>query len=233
MANVNCYGQLVSPRGGIIPLFNTAQTEASEEAVGTDLNYVGSTQAVGTFGTQRPGGFTVAKAGINGENDVTYAFIQSAGKIKMALPMGSGIAGGAQGLPAPLPYPKALAAGDTCVVMLNAVTDRESAVSVACTSGEYHVFSVTPSGSGEQEYVSVLDGQGIGQTLQGRVISHWFATSGNNDAELTSTPMLLDGSGIPIGSVGFTSSGGSVGAVFQPTRTPIALNSRLVFRTDA
>jgi len=233
MANVNCYGQLVSPRGGIIPLLNTSQTEASEEAVGTDLNYVGSVQAVGTFGTQQPGGFTIAKAGIIGENDVTYAFIQSAGKIKMGLPMGTGIAGGAQGLPAPVPYPKALAAGDTCVVMLNAVTDRESAVTVACTSGEYHVFSVTPSGSGEQEYVSVLDGQGIGLTLQGRTISHWFATSGNNDAELTSTPMLLDGSGIPIGSVGFTSSGGAKAAVFQPTRTPIALNSRLVFRTDA
>lgn len=233
MANVNCYGQLISNRGGVIPLLNASQTEASEEEVKTDLNYVGSAQSVGTFGTQRPGGFSLAKAGIVGENDITYAFIQSAGKIKAGLPMASGISGGAQGVPAPLPYPKPLAAGDTCVVMLNAVTDRESAVTVACSSGEYHVFSVTPSGSGEHEYVSVLDGQGIGVTLQGRTITHWFATSGNNDAELTSTPMLLDGSGIPIGSVGFTSSGGAAAAVFQPTRCSVALNSRLVFRSDA
>jgi hypothetical protein len=80
MANVNCYGQLISNRGGVIPLLNASQTEASEEEVKTDLNYVGSAQSVGTFGTQRPGGFSLAKAGIVGENDITYAFIQSAGK---------------------------------------------------------------------------------------------------------------------------------------------------------
>jgi len=234
MADVNCYGSLGSKRYQVIPLLNTAQTENSEEAVSTDSNFVGSAQAAGTFGAQMPGGFMVANAGIICENDWSYSYILSAGKIKAGLPCGTGIAGGAQGLPAPLPYPKPLLAGDTVVTMASAVSDRTAAVTVACTSGEYHIFSVTPSGSGSQEFVSILDGTStIGETLQGRTISHWFASSGNNDAEVTSPVYLLNGSGVPIGSVSFTSSGGAAGAAYQPCRHQVALNSRMVFRTDA
>lgn len=234
MADVNCYGSLVSNRYATIPLLNTAQTENAEEAVSTDSNFVGSAQAVGTFGAQMPGGFVVAKAGIVCENDFTYSYILSAGKIKAALPMGSGVAGGSQGLPATLPYPRPLLAGDTCVTMASANSDRTSAVSVACASGEYHIFAVTPSGAGEHEYVSILDGtSSIGETLQGRTITAWFATSGNNDAELTSPVYLLNGSGVPAGSVSLTSSGGAAAAVFQPCRHQVALNYRLTFRTDA
>ena len=181
-----------------------------------------------------PGGCVLAKGGIVCENDYSYSYILSAGKIKAALPMGSGLAGGAQGLPATLPYPKPLQAGDTCVTMASAGSDRTAAVSVACGSGEYHIFSVTPSGSGEQEFKSILDGtSSIGETLQGRPITHWFATSGTTAAEITSPVYLLNGSGTPAGSVGFCSSGGSVGSTFQPCRHKVALNFRLVFRTDA
>jgi len=233
MADVNCYGQLVSSRSTIVPLLNTAQTENAEEETKTDSNFVGSAQTAGTFATQQFGGFVLSKAGIICENDFTYCFVRSAGKIKAALPMGSGIAGGSQGLPSPLPYSKQLTSGDQVVTMASATSDRTASVSVACTNGEYHVFSVTASGSGEQEFVSVLDGQGIGVTLQNRVISHWMAASGNNDAEITSPVYLLDGSGVPIASVCFTNSGSDAGMVYEPCRAPVALNSRLVYRTDA
>ena len=146
--------------------------------------------------------------------------------------MGSGISGGSQGLPAALPYPKRLASGDQLICMANAVNDREASLTVACTNGEYHVFSVTASGSGEHEFVSVLTGNGIGTTLQGRVISHWFALAGGNDTELTSSVMLLDGSGIPTASLGFCASSASEGAIYQGTRAGVFLNSRAVFRTD-
>lgn len=233
MADVNAYGSLVSTRGGVVPLHNTAQTEASEEEIQTDQEFVGSRQTAGTFASQQFGSFVLAKAGIVAENDPCYAFIQSAGQIKAALPMGSGLAGGSHGLPGPLPYPKQLLPGDQVIAMVNGVGDRQAAVSVACTSGEYHIFQVTAAGSGEHEFVSVLDGQGIGVTLQGRTISHWFAYSGNNDAELTSPVYLLDGSGVPTGSLQMTASSASVGTNFQPTSCSVALNSRLVYRTDA
>ena len=233
MADVNCYGSLISTRYTTVPLLRTDLAEATQEEVKTDSNFVGSNQTAGTFASQQFGQFVLAKAGIVCENDMTFAFIQSAGKIKAALPMGSGLAGGSAGLPAPLPYPKQLLPGDSVQVMSNAVSDRQAAVSVACSSGEYHVFEVTASGAGEHEFVSVLDGQGIGTTLQGRVITHWFALSGNNDAELTSPVYLLDGSGVPTDSVGFSSSGGSVAGTFQQCQARVALNSRLVYRTDA
>jgi len=235
MANVNCYGMTVSSRGAIVPLANAATTEATQDEVRTSADYVGSVQVFGTFATQQHGNYVVTKAGLQAENDFSWAYVQSAGKIKLALPIGggAGTSGGNCGLPAQLPYPKQIASGDSIQVMVNAGSDREAAVSVACTNGEYHVFSVTPSGSGEQEFTSVLDGQGLGLTLQGRVISHIFAVAGANDAELTSPVYVLDGSGVPIGTVAFTASAGDCPATFAPVRIPVALNSRMVFRTDA
>ena len=232
MANVQSYGQLISRSGAVIPVLNTATTEATLDAVPTDLNYVGSAQAVGTYGDQL-GRFVVTRGGWVCETDSTYNFIRSAGVIKAALPFGSGKDGGPSPIPAPLPYPVELASGDQLMVMANAVGDREASLTVACSNGEYHVFAITPSGSGEHEFVSVLTGNGIGTTLQGRTCTHWMAWAGNNDAELTSSVMLLNGSGIPVGSLGFTASGGASACVYAPSGgVPIHLNSRAVFRTD-
>ena len=120
------------------------------------------------------------------------------------------------------------------MVMVNAITDREASLAVACTSGEYHVFAITPSGSSDfHEFKSVLTNLGIGETLQGRTVSHWYAYAGNNDAELTSMVNVLDGSGVSIGTVGFTNSGGSTACTFAPSGgVRIALNSRAGFSTD-
>ncbi len=235
MANVNCYGSVVSSRQSIVPLHNSATTEATQDEIRTDADFVGSAQVFGTFANQQYPGFVASRAGLQCENDFTWAMVQSAGKIKLALPIGggAGTSGGNCGLPAPLPYPKQIASGDSVQVMVNAGTDREAAVSVACSSGEYHIFSVTVSGSGEQELTSILDGQSLGLTLQGRTITHWFALAGANDTELESPVYVLDGSGVPIGSVGFTAGAGDCAATYQPCRIPVALNSRLVFRTDA
>ena len=235
MANVNCYGSVVSSRGSVVPLTNAATTEATQDEIRTDSAFVGSVQVFGTFANQQYPNFVASKAGLQCENDFTWAYVQSAGKIKLALPIGggAGTSGGNCGLPAALPYPKQIASGDSIQVMVNAGSDREAAVSVACTNGEYHIFSVTVSGSGEQEFVSILDGQSLGLTLQNRTISHMFAVAGANDAELTSPVYVLDGSGIPIGSVSFTAGAGDCAATFEPVRIPVALNSRMVFRTDA
>jgi hypothetical protein len=232
MANVNSYGQLISRSGAVIPVLNAATTESTADNVQTDPNFVGSAQDVGTYGNQL-GRFVLSRGGWICETDSSWNYIRSAGVIKAVLPFGSGKDGGCTPLPAPLPYAKELESGDQLIVMANAVTDRTASVSVACSNGEYHVFAVEPSGSGSHEFVSVLTGNGIGTTLQGRTCTHWMAYSGNNDAEVTSSVMLLDGSGIPTASLGFTSSGGAAACQWQPSGgVQIHLNSSLTFRTD-
>jgi len=235
MANVNCYGTVISNRGNVVPLTNAATTEATLDAIETDASMVGSVQVFGTFATQQHGNFVASHAGLQAENDFSFCYVQSAGKIKLALPIGggAGTSGGNCGLPATLPYPKLIASGDSIQAMVNAGSSRTAAVSVACSNGEYHVFAVTPSGAGEQEFVSVLDNQSLGLTLQGRIITHIFAVAGANDAELTTPVYVLDGSGVPIGTTGFNASAGDCAATFQPCRIPVALNTRMVFRVDA
>lgn len=230
MADVDSYGQLVMNGGQIVPLANTAQTEAAEEEIQTDANFVGSAQTAGTFANETLGSATVVRAGITCENDTTYAYIRSAGKIKAALPV-SGLNGGA-GLPGPLPFPKRLLSGDQVIVMANAASDRETALSVACSNGEYHVFAVTPSGAAENEYVSVLTGLGVGQTLQGRTIVSAFAMGGNNAGNFISPVYFLNGSGTPIGSVTPNDPAVDSGN-FEPCMVKVMLNTRAVIQTDA
>ena len=230
MANVDSYAQLTMRGGAVVPLANTALTEATEDEIQTDSNFVGSAQPAGTFATQSLPNPVVMAAGVSAENDVTYAYVRSAGKIKLALPV-SGLSSG-MGLPGSLPYPKALVSGDSVIVMSNAVADREVGLSVACSNGEYHCFSFTPTGAGEHELVSVLTGQSIGETLQGRVVTHAFAMGGNNATNFSSPIYFLNGSGTPIGSVTPNDPAVDTG-LYQSCMAQIALNTRVVFRTDA
>ncbi|AXQ66298.1 MAG: hypothetical protein [Virus sp.] len=230
MANVDSYGQLVMRNNMVVPLSNAATTEATEDSIPTDANFVGSAQTAGTFATQSLGSSVVVAAGLSAENDVSYAYVRSAGKIKLALPV-SGLSSG-MGLPAPLPYPAQLVSGDDVVAMTNAVSDREVSLSVACSSGEYHVFAVTPNALKEWELLSILTGQSIGETLQGRTVTHAFAMGGNNAANFVSPIYFLNGSGTPIGTV--TPNDPAIDSgLYQRCVVPIALNTRVVFRTDA
>jgi len=230
MANVDSYGQLVMQSSQIVPLANTALTEATEDEIQTDANFVGAASPAGTFATQTLNNPRCVAAGISAENDVTYAYIRSAGKIKAGLPV-SGLSSG-QGLPGQLPYPVTLVSGDSVIVMSNAATDREVGLTVATTSGEYHCFSVTPAGAGEHELISVLTGQGIGETLQGRSVSFAFSMGGNNAANFSSPVYFLNGSGTPVGSVTPNDPAVDTGT-FQVCRAQIQLNTRVVVRTDA
>ena len=151
-------------------------------------------------------------------------------EIKAALPV-SGLSSG-MGMPALLPYPKRLVSGDSVIVMANTTADREVGLSVACSNGEYHCFSVTPAGAGEHELVSVLTGQSIGETLQGRTVTHAFAMGGNNAANFSSPVYFLNGSGTPIGTV-IPNDPAVDSGFFTQCVAPIALNTRVVFRTDA
>jgi len=232
MADVDAFGQLVMRGGAICPLARTDILEDTEEEIFTDANYVGSAQTAGTFITQTLGNHVVVSAGISAANDTCYSVIKSAGKIKLALPV-SGLNGGA-GLPAALPYPKQLVSGDQCMTMATAAASRDISLSVACSSGEYHVFTVTPSGAavGGHELVSILTGLSIGQTLQNRTVTHAFCMGGNNAANFSSPVYFVNGSGTPIASVTPNDPAVDTGK-YEPCFVRIALNTRALVSTDA
>jgi len=239
MANVNSFGSLISTDGRVIPVLNTATTEATQDSVDTDGTWTGSVQNVGTYADQM-GNFVLGKGVWRCETGATWNYIRSAGVVKAVLPMANVASGGAGETPASLPYPKKLESGDSLEVMANSTNDREVSIAVACSNREYHVFAVTPAGasSGQgHELISVVTGQGIGTVLQDRVLTHWYATNGNNTGTLTSDIMLLDGAGVAVATVAPNGTGLGKGdaCLFQRLVRPvqIKINSKAVFTTDA
>jgi hypothetical protein len=119
------------------------------------------------------------------------------------------------------------------MAMSNSATDRQIAVSVACTNGEYHIFQNTPTtAAAENELVSILTGQSVGETLQGRTVSHAFGMHGFGALTVSSPAYFLNGSGVPVGSITTNDPAVDTGT-FLVCRVPIALNTRLVISTDA
>jgi hypothetical protein len=230
MADQDGFGQLIMQGGAVVPLSNTALTEGTEEEILTDVNFVGSAQNAGTFATQSLPNPRVVRAGITATTDMTYAYIRSAGKIKAALPV-SGLACG--DMPAPLPHPVRLVSGDSVIGMVNGTSDRQIAVSVCCSNGEYHIFQNTPTGAAaENELTSILTGQSIGETLQNRTVQAAFGMMGFGALTVSSPAYFLNGSGVPIGSITCNDPAVDTGT-YQQCRVPIALNTRLVISTDA
>jgi hypothetical protein len=153
-------------------------------AEGTESNLLTSTQSNFTVtatnvGTAYAGLTVVASSPIMGDGDgnttASYAYILRAGQIINILPVG--LAGIVTTSKLSLCSSTRLIAGDQVRVMMNAVTDRECALSVYTNRGRYHIFAVTPAGGATNELVSILTAQGIGNTLQGETIVKAYATS--------------------------------------------------------
>tara|TARA_R100001086_G_scaffold248145_3_gene184270 strand:+ start:1254 stop:1961 length:708 start_codon:yes stop_codon:yes gene_type:complete len=178
MANTAVSGTLFCSDGTEIPLFVAAIAEGTESNLTTNTtnNFTVSASAVGTAFAGKQ---VVASSPIMGDGDgnttCSYAYILRAGTILSILPVG--LAGIVDQSRMPIPKPVVLQAGDQVRVMMNASTDRECALSVYTNRGECHIFAVTPSGAATNQLVSILTGNGIGETLQGQSLTMAFATS--------------------------------------------------------
>ena len=122
---------------------------------------------------------------------------------------------------------------DQLITMANTSTDREAALCVATNQGNYHVFSVTPTGAAANQLVSILTGNSIGQTLQNQTVTHaYLLTEASEEIISAAGCYILDGSGVPIGCIPATNPTQAVGA-WYPVSIPISLNTTAVVRTDA
>jgi hypothetical protein len=178
MANTAVSGTLFCADGTEIPLYLAAVAEGTETSLttSTQSNFTVSASAVGTAFA---GKTVVASSPIMGDGDgnttASYAYILRAGTILSILPVG--LAGIIDMSRMGLPKSVRLQAGDQVRVMMNSSTDRECALSVYTNRGECHIFAVTPSGGATNQLVSILTGNGIGETLQGQNLVTAYATS--------------------------------------------------------
>jgi hypothetical protein len=178
MANTAVSGTLFCSDGTEIPLYLAAVAEGTETSLttSTQSNFTVSASAVGTAFA---GKTVVASSPIMGDGDgnttASYAYILRAGTILSILPVG--LAGIIDMSRMSLPKAVQLQAGDQVRVMMNTSSDREIALSVYTNRGDCHIFAVTPSGGATNELVSILTGNGIGETLQGQTLITAFATS--------------------------------------------------------
>lgn len=226
MANTAVSGTLFCSDGTEIPLYVAAIAEGTESnlTTSTQSNFTVSAAAVGTAFA---GKTVVASSPIMGDGDgnttASYAYILRAGTIINILPVG--LAGITDVSRIPLCSSTTLMAGDQVRVMMNTSTDRECSLAVYCNTGEYHIFAVTPSGGATNQLVSILTGNGIGETLQGRSLVKAYCTSIDR-VKLAPSGMgvyVVDDKNNIVGSV-VAVAPSTVAVKINPCNIPIGLN---------
>jgi len=235
MANTAVSGTLFCSDGTEIPLYVAAIAEGTESnlTTSTQSNFTVSAAAVGTAFA---GKTVVASSPIMGDGDgnttASYAYILRAGSIINILPVG--LAGIVDVSRIPLCSSTTLMAGDQVRVMMNASTDRECSLAVYCNTGEYHIFAVTPTGGATNQLVSILTGNGIGETLQGRSLVKNYCTSIDR-VKLAPSGMgvyVVDDKNNIVGSV-VAVAPSTVAIKLNPCNIPIGLNYQAQAITSA
>ena len=219
MADVNVTGTALCTDGTVIPLLDADMAEGTEEPLLTNSAY---TITAANIGDMFPGK-TMTHASVQGDHNISYAYILRQGLIATILPVSvKGVSG--QG-PLPLCVPFTLQPGDICRVMVNTAADREAALSVYTNQGVYRIFVVNTA-SGSVEPVDLQTGNSLGDTLQGQIVTRAFCTAGGatNTEKISSGGVLaLDEKGMPVGVV-MANSPIDQPVYWTDCRIPVALN---------
>jgi len=168
MASVTVSGNLYCSDGTIIPLEATL-TEGTEGNLTTNTTRTISAQNIGDYapGKQVVGGYVL------GHNMMTYCYILRQGSIVGLIPVG--MKGVMNKSPLPLPVPCVLQPGDICRAMTSTAASRLCAV-YAVAGQDQRIFTATIS-SGSNEPIDLQSGNGLGDTLNGKVIKQIMTIS--------------------------------------------------------
>jgi uncharacterized protein GlcG (DUF336 family) len=131
-------------------------------------------------------------------------------------------------------FPKTvtLQPGDTVQVLVQTAANRTCAFVTHCTDGTQRVFTATPSGAATTSLVDTITGNQIGETLQGKRISHAMALSVDGTKIVSGGVVILNAQGSVVGVMGVGSPIESQ-VCFSPFNTAIGLNFDAQIITDA
>lgn len=221
MANVQVTGAIRFSDGSSVPLLNSAMAEGTLSELQTDSGFTTVAQTLGSYAP----GKTVVAGFVAAANNASYAYILRQGVILATIPIA---AAGAVNMGLMAMKSVTLMPGDSIQVMAVTAADREISVYASCTDGTQQIFAVTPSGAATNTLTSVITGNGLGETLQGKTINQVFVNgpSAANVAKISSAGgvVFLDAQGSPIGAAHATAV-----AAAQPMPMPFNTQVQLNF----
>jgi len=212
-------GSLICSDGTQIPVLNDSMTNGTSAEVKTNTAFSVVAASVGTYAA---GKTVVASTPMMGTNSVSWAYLLRRGQIIQIYPVGG--AGAAQKGIYPLLNSVTLLAGDQLMVMPVSASDRECTLAASTSAGNFHLFTVTPSGGATNTLVSIITGNGIGDTFQGQTIVQAWASSVDGIKLTTGGGLaVLNDKGVPVGVIQCTDANSQTPEWIQ-TNIPIALN---------
>jgi hypothetical protein len=226
MAAVDVSGFAQFSDGTSVPLFNDAMTEGTLSEIQTSASYTVTAQSLGTYAP----GKTLISLYAYSENNASYCYV-----LRQGLPIffGSvGVSGVVSYGNKVFPKTITLQPGDTVQVLVQTAANRTCAFVAHCTDGTQRVFTATPAGAATTSLVDTITGNNIGETLQGKRISHAMALSVDGTKIVSGGVVILNAQGSVVGVMGVGSPIESQ-VCFSPFNTAIGLNFDAQIITDA
>ena len=226
MANVDVSGFAQFSDGTSVPLFGSQMAEGTLAEIKTSATYTVSAQSLGTYA---PGKTLVSLYGYS-ENAVSYCYL-----LRQGLPIFFGSVGKAGVVSyGNKVFPKSvvLQPGDTVQILPQTAGNRTCTFVAHCNDGTQRAFVATPSGAATTNLVDTITGNEIGETLQGKKITHAMALSIDGHKIVSGGVVIVNAQGAVVGVLG-TGSPISAQVCFSPFNTAIGLNFLAQIQTDA
>lgn len=226
MANVDVSGFAQFSDGTSVPLFNNAMAEGTLSELQTSAQYTVTAQSLGNYA---PGKTLVSLYGY-AENNAAYLYV-----LRQGLPIFFGSVGKSGVMSygnKKFPKTVVLQPGDTVQMLALAAATRTCTFVAHCSDGTQRAFVATPSGSGTSDLTDTITGNSIGDTLQGKKITHAMALSVDGTKIISGGVVILNAQGSVVGVMGAGSPIESQ-VCFSPFNTAIALNFVAQIQTDA
>ena len=226
MANVDVSGFAQFSDGTSVSLFNDSMAEGTLTALQTNPAYTVSAQDIGNYA---PGKSLVSLYAYS-ENNASYVYV-----LRQGLPIffgSAGVSGVVSYGNKMFPKSITLQPGDTVQALVQTAANRTCAFVTHCTDGTQRVFVGVPSGAGTTSLLDSITNNSIGDTLQGKTISHAMALSVDGTKITSGGVVVLNAKGSQVGVLG-TGSPIESQVCFSPFNTRIGLNFQAQIITDA
>ena len=226
MANVDVSGFAQFSDGTSVPLFNDSMAEGTLSEIQTDATYTVTAQSLGTYAP----GKTLVSLYAYAENNASYCYV-----LRQGLPIFFGSVGKSGVVSyGNKVFPKSvtLQPGDTVQVLAQTAANRTCAFVAHCNDGTQRVFTATPSGAATTSLTDTITGNQIGETLQGKRITHAMALSVDGKKIVSGGVVVVNAQGAVVGVMG-TGSPIEAQVCFSPFNTAIGLNFDAQIVTNA